>query len=290
MSIAESRRATAEKIFEDFDFIYQVEDADSWFYDEGDHTISRTVYLAPDASDDTVESKKSEFTISFEYGSPVPTDVTCNLDGEIIGELSGNFEDYVVHIAYTPSEGQSWFHGTTAQFDKFQANYIGQGLDELGSGFYFTTEEETAQNYALRNDVDEGFVLVVELDIKNPLLPNSHISSADIRKVLESSPNLEDALWNFGDLSRFSQDQVLDAAVKTYANMNGGSYALELLNAMNNDFFDGEEAAFLAKVTEVTGFDGLYREKGGQVHAVAWNPDQIKITEVRQVFKETYKP
>lgn len=289
MSLSQSRRATAEKIFSEFDFVYLVDDADPWTYDDGGNVIERTVFLDPD-SVDAEDTLKSTFTIRFDDGSNIPTEVVCNLNGEIIGDLSGDLEDYVVNAPFTPIQGQSWFHGTAAEFDKFDASFIGQGIDELGSGFYFTNEEETAHNYALMRGVDEGFLIRAEIYIKKPLEMDSYFTKDEIRAILKASPNLDDVLWNFGDLSSKSQDSVLDIAVRSYANMNGSPDAIALLNTMNNDFFDGEEAAFLAKVTEVTGYDGLYREKGGQVHAVVWNPDQIKITEVRQVFKETPKP
>lgn len=289
MSLSQSRRATAEKIYSEFDFVYLVEDADPWTYDDGGNVIERTVFLDPDSAD-AEDSLKSSFLIRFEDGSNIPTEVVCNLDGEIIGDLSGDLEDYVMNAPFTPVQGQSWFHGTAAEFDKFDASFIGQGLDELGSGFYFTNEEDTARNYALMRGTDEGFLITAEIDIKKPLEMDSYFSEDDIRAILKASPNLEDVLWNFGDLSCKSQDSVLEVAVGLYGNMNGGPDALTLLNTMNNDFFNGEEATFLAKVTEVTGYDGLYREKGGQVHTVVWNPEQIKITEVRQVFGDTLKP
>jgi hypothetical protein len=273
MSLSNSRRATAEHIFSEFDFIYSVEDAASWTYNDGGNVIERTVFLTPDSGADT-SSLKSNFSIRFEDGSNVPVEIVCNLDGEIIGELSGSLADYVVSAKFEPEPSQKWFHGTSAEFDKFDAAYIGQGNDELGSGFYFTNDEETAHNYALMRNADDGYLITAEVDIKKPLEMDTFFSHKEIKKILEASPNLEDVLWNFGDLNSLSKDSVLNIAVA-------------VLNTMNNDFFNGDEATFLAAVTEVTGYDGLYREKGGQIHTVVWNPEQIKITDVRQVMKDT---
>jgi hypothetical protein len=286
MSLSNSRRATAEHIFSEFDFIYSVEDAASWTYNDGGNVIERTVFLTPDSGADT-SSLKSNFSIRFEDGSNVPVEIVCNLDGEIIGELSGSLADYVVSAKFEPEPSQKWFHGTSAEFDKFDAAYIGQGNDELGSGFYFTNDEETAHNYALMRNADDGYLITAEVDIKKPLEMDTFFSHKEIKKILEASPNLEDVLWNFGDLNSLSKDSVLNIAVGLYANMNGAPDALAVLNTMNNDFFNGDEATFLAAVTEVTGYDGLYREKGGQIHTVVWNPEQIKITDVRQVMKDT---
>lgn len=296
MSLFDIRHATAEKIYLDFDFIYQVGDADGWKYNEADNSLTRSVYLEKDLSDEPTEDDtlKASFTIRFGEGSTIPVDATCNLNGDNIGEYSGPIENYAIKKMYEPKNDQIWFHGTPSEFDKFDGKYIGQGLDELGSGFYFSNDEETAHNYALfRQNTDEGFVLVAKLDIKKPLHADCQISKTEIRNILKGAPQLTDVLWNFGDLKSQSEAdilRVLDGAAQTYANMNGCDDVLSILNSMNNDFFGGDEALFLAKVTEATGYDGLYREKGGQVHAVAWNPDQIEIMEVRQVYKDAYRP
>lgn len=181
---------------------------------------------------------------------------------------------------------EKWFHGTPHEFDKFDTKYIGVGNDELGSGFYFSNDIDTAKCYA---DGD-GYIIEVDINIQKPLMDDTYFSKDEIRKILQGSPDLEDNLWNFGDLSREPQEKVLNKAVDIYYDMNHGDDAVKLLYTISNDFWSGHEAEFLDHVTNVTGYDGLYRERGNQVHAVVWNPSKISIKEVTQVMTEQFKP
>jgi hypothetical protein len=171
-----------------------------------------------------------------------------------------------------------WFHGTKAQFDAFDPSYLGKGNDQIGSGFYFTDLRETAEGYA----GPDGVVLVVELAIENPLDGSGVLTSDQITRIIEAAPDVDDTLQNFGEFALEGRSTVLRKAVSTYMRMvRGGEDDLTTLFALSNDFWMGEEAAFLETVREVTGYDGLVRPiSDRERHAVAWSPDQIRIVEV----------
>jgi hypothetical protein len=92
-----SQRATADNLFERYDFSYQVEDAGGWTtsFDGDDVSMTRAVYLQADEPDQ--DSIRSDFTVRFKDGTNVPHDVVCMLHGEEVGNItSGTFADYVV--------------------------------------------------------------------------------------------------------------------------------------------------------------------------------------------------
>lgn len=173
----------------------------------------------------------------------------------------------------------SWYHGTPVEFETFDATFIGRGNDELGSGFYFTDNFETAKNYALKAGDDEDRVVVVaEFDITNPLPMEGGFTEDQIEKIMRMSSEFDDVLMNFGDVDFEGEGKVVGFAVRTYAKTIQAD-ALMGLNALSNDFFQGREAEFLRAVNAVAGYDGLIRNKGDERHAVVWLPEQIKIVE-----------
>ena len=173
----------------------------------------------------------------------------------------------------------SWYHGTPVEFEAFDPSFIGRGNDELGSGFYFTDSFDTAKNYALKaGDDEERVVIVAEFDIANPLPLEGGFTNSQIEKIMRRSSEFDDLLMNFGDVDFEGEEKVVGFAVKTYAATIRAD-TLMGLNALSNDFFQGREAEFLRAVNEVSGYDGLIRRKGDELHAVVWLPEQIKIVE-----------
>lgn len=172
---------------------------------------------------------------------------------------------------------KAWFHGTPHDFETFDSAMLGKGYDQLGSGFYFTDREATARNYA-----SGGFVIVAELAIENPLPPEASFSRGQIESILRASPRFGELICNWGDVDFEGEDVVVSRAVNAYADMNARcDDALQVLNAISNDLWQGREAEFLAAVRDATGHDGLFRPHPGEMHAIAWFPEQVRIIERR---------
>lgn len=173
-----------------------------------------------------------------------------------------------------------WYHGTPIEFESFDPSFIGSGTDQLGSGFYFTDTFETARNYAMKtgDEVEGRVVLVVELDIANPLPLQGGFSLSQIEQIMRASPEFDDVLMNFGDVDFEGEEKVISFAVQTYKKSVDGD-ALTGLNALSNDFFRGHEADFLKAVNRVSGYDGVIRPAGEEVHAVVWLPERIRVAE-----------
>lgn len=173
-----------------------------------------------------------------------------------------------------------WFHGTPHDFEAFDPATLGKGTDQLGSGFYFTSEEATASGYA-----QGGFVLVAELAMDNPMPPEARFTRSQIEAMLRAAPSFLETIENWGEIAFETERVVVGRAVGAYADMNEGcDDAVRVLNAISNDMWQGHEADFLRTVKEATGYDGLVRRSGNEMHAVAWLPEQISVKERRSLL------
>jgi len=174
-------------------------------------------------------------------------------------------------------ETNHWFHGTPHDFDAFDPATLGKGTDQLGSGFYFTSEESTAGGYA-----EGGYVMVVALSLEKPMPADARFTRGQIEAILRAAPSFEESIGNWGEIAFEGERTVVGRAVNAYAEMGEGSDdAVQVLNAISNDMWQGHEAAFLRAVNEVTGYDGLIRKSGQETHAVAWLPERISVVERR---------
>ena len=186
------------------------------------------------------------------------------------------------------------YHGTgsTANFEAFDPSFTGKGNDQLGSGFYFSTEPATASAYTskvldtatpkLGGDDSPG-IIPAYLSIQNPIIlkgssatMNSiNISEAQARSIIEMAPDLMDPeespignwhdIWSSGGVAEWMVDDV----AKNYAGPN--------LISLENDFFRGAASQFRRAITDVLGYDGVRQDfDNGETHWVAFYPEQIK--------------
>lgn len=191
------------------------------------------------------------------------------------------------------------FHGTgnTSGIESSGFNYrfAGRGNDALGCGFYFTNQRDTAHGYTTRRLEPELLKLggeetpgVVEayLRLRNPVETSSDagkaffdqlpaISRDQMRRLLAAAPDIKDPdgpLINFGDTYHEGVARVFERALASYANGGPGAYL-----TLFNDFYRGEVERFLRAFSQLTGYDGMmHRFDTGEVHYVAWFPEQVK--------------
>jgi hypothetical protein len=176
----------------------------------------------------------------------------------------------------------------------FDSALTGKGVDQLGSGFYFTTDPSEASLYAtsvtprvpkgtrkLGGDESPG-VIPVYLNIKNPLIINgSSLRDVDIDlnedqafeiiKNSESVRDLEESIiWNFMDISGY--DSIEDWMLQDVASNYTGSSLINL----ENDFFSDESTNFRGAINKVLGYDGVIMNFENKDHKIAWFPEQIR--------------
>ena len=189
------------------------------------------------------------------------------------------------------------FHGTgnLDGLHQFDPAMTGKGNDQVGSGFYFTTNAEEASGYATAVTANAGVgarklggdespgVLAAYLAIKNPIVVRgSNLRDADIElthkqavQIINRAPNIRDLDETpLGDhLDVWSVGRVTDKMISDVAKL----YTGPSLMSLENDFFRSNSTAFRHAVHEATGHDGVVMEfNGGHKHFVAWFPEQIK--------------
>lgn len=197
-----------------------------------------------------------------------------------------------------------YYHGTgnLSGFDAFKPSMTGQGNDQHGSGFYFTTSPEEASGYStsrIHHNIPklggEGSPGVIKayLALKNPIKINDdnasnlnqagiNLTQAQVRKMLEYSDALKrgldvslegEAMNPLGDFyesfwASGPEEWMLDDVARQYS----GERIENII-----ELFDDDYTAFRTALHDVTGHDGVeITFPDGQKHKVAWFPHQIR--------------
>lgn len=184
------------------------------------------------------------------------------------------------------------YHGTGAKINEFKPEFTGQGNDQLGSGFYFSTNKEDAEIYQTKQlptgesklgGLDNPNIVSAYLSIQKPItikgdtLVDSDVSLSQNQayKILKYSPSIMDKEESpLGDWF----EAYYEVGPKEYMVKNVATYYTgKSLLSLENDFFKGESTAFRNALNKVLGYDGVVKEfSNGQKHYVAWFPTQIK--------------
>lgn len=212
-----------------------------------------------------------------------------------------NFEDWFDGSVVVDENGNPrvMYHGTgntDSIFDGgFNPEITGQGMDQAGSGFYFTTDAAEARGYEtaltqnirgadskLGGDTSPGTVEVY-LSVKNPIvIPGTNLNDADVDLTADQVVNI----LQFSEIAKSEEDSPFGDFFEEY--WDGGTqewmygavadnYTGASLMSLEGDFFDGEATNFRKAINETLGFDGVIQEfEGDKRHVVAWFPEQIK--------------
>lgn len=163
------------------------------------------------------------------------------------------------------------YHGSKQVINDFKYEYTNSGNDQLGSGFYFTSDPEDAKIYGDK-------IHKVQLTLKNPIDADKK-GSMDINQVLmfiNNSPDIEDSLSNWGDVDRYSIQKIAREAAINYTFKNE-NIVRSLFN-LANDFYPNDVEKFNRMITKVLKYDGIIkRHDNGVIHYVAFFPEQIKV-------------
>lgn len=165
------------------------------------------------------------------------------------------------------------YHGTNADFKQFSLKNRDTPIDQLGMGIYLTDNPEVADAYT---GGDYGNIMPLYVKITKPISSDTPaFNKIIVKQLITCSPNYKESLENWGDIEYEGEGEakVLSNAIKTYSN---GS-ALDQLNSIANDFWDGHDEEFLQTVIKLTKHDGLIERDYGDHHIyVVWSPSQIK--------------
>jgi len=216
-------------------------------------------------------------------------------------DSSSNFKQWFGNSVVVNKDGSplKMYHGSGTTIKEFDPAFTGKGNDQLGSGFYFTTDPDEAQIYTKQKTSnqpdaekiggeDNPNVIEVYLSIQNPIKvvadnlndTNVKLTQKQAYNIIKFSPTIMDKensplgdwfeeYWNIGPK---------DWMVKKVAQHYVGSSLISL----ENDFFRGAAGEFRTALNKVLGYDGVVQDFGnnqfasGVKHYVTWFPSQIK--------------
>lgn len=183
------------------------------------------------------------------------------------------------------------YHGTGTTIEEFLPEFTGQGNDQYGSGFYFTTDKNTADGYTTRTlneqdkpgGMDNPNVIPVYLNIRHPLVldatKTSNLYSIDVSptmasRIISRMPDIMDPENSIlGDYF----DEYWERGPKNYMISQLAREYEWTLGALETDIFRGYPTEFRQAVKDVLGYDGVQINfSNGEKHFVAWFPNQIK--------------
>lgn len=178
------------------------------------------------------------------------------------------------------------YHGSKSIIQDFSNDFTGKGNDSFGSGFYFTTNENTARGY--------GELTTVTVNITNPIIVDGtkgnlndyYIPKDQVREIVKNHPDiynqpddenmnpLGDYLHEYWEKDRTKEEmnKLIDKMVDEYMS-DTDFHTLE--NFFGKDYSHNFREGFTAQ----TGFDGVkvIFEKEEDTFWVAWQPEQITV-------------
>tara|TARA_X000001382_G_scaffold21505_1_gene13105 strand:+ start:8213 stop:17179 length:8967 start_codon:yes stop_codon:yes gene_type:complete len=182
------------------------------------------------------------------------------------------------------------YHGTgrLGNFEEgFDPALSGQGNDQYGSGFYFTTDPAEASMYA-GGQAGQGSAGVIPAynKINNPLVidrnkqaslrdSNASFTEEQVYQIMKRNPDIYDLEKSpIGDwVDIYSEGQVTDKMLRDVAKNYAGPGQLQMIEG---DLFRNNSGAFRRAVNEVTGIDGVIVKFDDREHRIAWFPEQIR--------------
>ncbi len=196
------------------------------------------------------------------------------------------------------------FHGTqdinSILNSGFLYRFTGQGADEYGPGFYFTTSQEIAHAYSLEsvNDSynrrgivrpgDKGTpgIIKAKVNLNKPIKINASNSNhslfkswpilnrEQVKQMIELSLKLEgdSVLENWGDPASEKVVDIINKIVKNYINLPFSFLLYDFFKP--NSFVEA-----LRLITKMTGYDGVIIKSNNTKNfiVVAWYSEQIQI-------------
>jgi hypothetical protein len=172
------------------------------------------------------------------------------------------------------------YHGTNNEFYTFDSGRVGKGIDQFGSGYYFTTNKSHAENYG--NRTIEGY-----LNIKNPFIVEvtdkggtidqfyrQPVTQSQAEKILKLHPDIYSAedspLGNYSE--RYWTEGATESVIKEVA-----AQMDEIGMFIDNTMFGYYPNELNAAIKKVLGYDGIQVNYGKyEKYYVAWEQNQIK--------------
>lgn len=196
--------------------------------------------------------------------------------------LSAEQQKYFAESKVKDDNGnlQVVYHGTNNEFFTFDKDRVGQGTDQFGAGYYFTTSKDGAERYG--NRVISGYLNITKpFDITMTRsgggidqFYSQPVTQSQAYKILKMHPDLYSAddspLGNYSEA--FWTEGATESVIREVA-----SQMKEIGNFADNSMFGYYPNELNAAIKKVMGYDGLRINLGnGEKFYVAFEQNQIK--------------
>ena len=251
--------------------------------------------LTPEQRRQTMPNTGDENTVFADnFGNSFSAEAAEPVDSQAFKDWFGDWtSDRADHSQVVDGQGRPLivYHGTGTSIEEFLPEFTGQGNDQYGSGFYFTTDRETAEGYTTRtlNDqskpggMDNPNVIPAYLNIRNPLVveardtPNLYqieVPASQAAKIIGKMPDIMDPENSI--LGDFFDDYWESGPKRSMINRLAREYDWTL-GTLATDIFRDHPTEYRQAVRDVLGYDGVQVNfPSGEKHFIAWFPNQIK--------------
>ena len=251
--------------------------------------------LTPEQRRQTMPDTGDENTVFADsFGAEYSAEAAEPVDSQAFKDWFGDWtSDRADHSQVVDDQGRPLivYHGTGTNIEEFLPEFTGQGNDQYGSGFYFTTDRETAEGYTTRtlNDqskpggTDNPNVIPAYLNIRNPLVveardtPNLYqieVPASQAAKIIGKLPDIMDPENSI--LGDFFDDYWESGPKRSMINRLAREYDWTL-GTLATDIFRDHPTEYRQAVRDVLGYDGVQVNfPSGEKHFIAWFPNQIK--------------
>ena len=142
------------------------------------------------------------------------------------------------------------YHGTNAEFDRFSNDFMDSNdlSQQLGSGFYFSKDENNVRQYG-------DIVLVCEIPDGDYFCryESDEVDRNMIVEMMRTAPDLDGVLENYGEVAFEGYDAIFNRAVETYIGLRYDQLVLDFAN----DFYSDNVVLFNEKIKRLTGYVGV---------------------------------
>lgn len=251
--------------------------------------------LTPEQRRETMPNTGDENTVFVDsLGTEYSAEAAEPVDSQAFKDWFGDWtSDRANHSQVVDDQGRPLivYHGTGTNIEEFLPEFTGQGNDQYGSGFYFTTDRETAEGYTTRtlNDqskpggTDNPNVIPAYLNIRNPLVveardtPNLYqieVPASQAAKIIGKLPDIMDPENSI--LGDFFDDYWESGPKRSMINRLAREYDWTL-GTLATDIFRDHPTEYRQAVRDVLGYDGVQVNfPSGEKRFIAWFPNQIK--------------
>jgi hypothetical protein len=171
-----------------------------------------------------------------------------------------------------------WYHGRAANDPTFSLEFVGQGHDQEGPGFYFSRDAEDASKYGGAG----GSFLEVEVNPRKLASNTKQATPEEIQELIERAPDYEIKLTDWDENPKMAMKKAIEGALKYNKNQK------DQFQQIWYDFYRDTPAKYCEALIAM-GYDGHIADRRGRGwdHLIMYNPKKIKIVEAIETSVHT---